>query len=89
LLVSRWENENEMRSSPNSKPSKRPIRPLDPKSADELRQTVTQILKKLRAGHSVRIPGLGNLVPGKKTRFVGPGETAHAKTEIPAKDRKS
>lgn len=57
-----------------SKPRRAPV--LDPQTADELSRAVTSIVKRLRAGHPVKLPGIGNLLPGKTPRFVkegGPG----------------
>lgn len=36
-----------------------------PQAADALDRAVEQILKRLRKGHNVELPGLGELVPGE------------------------
>jgi len=39
------------------------------KAADELDGVVHDVLRKLRAGKAVRMPGLGTIVPGEKPRL--------------------
>lgn len=68
---------------PRSGPRQDPV--LDPKAADEISRAVTSILKRLRAGHTVKLPGLGHLIPGKTTRLIPKGGSAgaRAKTQPP------
>jgi nucleoid DNA-binding protein len=40
-----------------------------PEVADQLDRAVESILKRLRKGEVVSLPGLGKLVPGPKTSF--------------------
>jgi nucleoid DNA-binding protein len=40
-----------------------------PEVADQLDRAVENILKRLRKGEVVSLPGLGKLVPGPKTSF--------------------
>ncbi len=40
-----------------------------PEAADQLDRAVEDILKRLRKGETVSLPGLGKLVPGPKPTF--------------------
>ncbi len=40
-----------------------------PEIADQLDRAVENILKRLKKGETVSLPGLGRLVPGPKTSF--------------------
>jgi hypothetical protein len=40
-----------------------------PQAADDLARVVVSILKRLRKGEVVALPGLGRLVPGPKSSF--------------------
>jgi nucleoid DNA-binding protein len=41
----------------------------EPEAADDLARVVEEILKRLRKGQVVALPGLGKLVPGPKPGF--------------------
>lgn len=42
---------------------------IAPDKADQLDQTVVNILRRLRNGETVSLPGLGRLVPDARTSF--------------------
>lgn len=62
-----------MKRPARARPKSRRDPVLDPQTADELSRAVTSIVKRLRAGHPVNLPGIGNLLPGKTPRFVKEG----------------
>jgi hypothetical protein len=62
-----------MKQPARARPKSRRDPVLDPQTADELSRAVTSIVKRLRAGHPVKLPGIGNLLPGKTPRFVKEG----------------
>jgi hypothetical protein len=53
-------------SNPPTSPKVKPGAAPEPAAADRLDAAVHQILQKLKAGTSVRLPGLGTLRPGPK-----------------------
>lgn len=65
----------EMKVTPKTTKPKPLSRALDPAGAEELAQTVNRIVRRLRSGKAVRLPGLGDLLPGKHPRFVKEGES--------------
>lgn len=62
-----------MRTTPKPKNRPRDVAWKDPQTADELSQAVACIVKRLRSGQTVSLPGVGDLLPGKKTRLVSAG----------------
>jgi hypothetical protein len=62
-----------MKNSARNRTLPEPPACVDPKTADELSQAIACIVRELRAGHTVNLPGLGNLRPGKKSQILGGG----------------
>jgi hypothetical protein len=60
-----------MKNSARKKVQPAPPACVDPKTADKLSQAIACIVRELRAGHSVNLPGLGNLMPGKQSQILG------------------
>jgi hypothetical protein len=56
-------------------PGTKPVRARTaPSDDDRVKQAVTLILKKLKRGHKVVLPGLGSLIPGAPPSFKSLGQ---------------